>query len=341
MTQNYQSKKLVSILIPAYNNPIYTRQTLNSIIQQSYRPLEVILIDDNSPVSLQIIFDEFSRKKDRLIQAKYYRNKKNLKPFFNMKSGLNRVSGKYLILMPHDDWFVNNNFIETSVQYMEKSSVCFVVIGNSQIEGTNKKMFSHNFLTDPFELNGKQYLTKYLFKEIHPAYSAVLMNFEKLKELNYYRVLMSEQEANFLDIKPDEAYVSIALLSEAGSVLVSNEISSVRGNPKESYSKSEEWKAAWSLGVFFPYYKILINFINVRAYRGAFAIFCTIINGKSTTFKQIYAIFKKLGFRPYLFLLYINKIYSLIKHFIKHPGSIIRLITKDLKKIFCKIRSAN
>ena len=41
-------------------------------------------------------------------------------------------------------------------------------------------MFSHKFLNDPVELNGKKYLNKYLFKKIHPAYSGILMDYEKV-----------------------------------------------------------------------------------------------------------------------------------------------------------------
>ena len=333
------SKNLVSILIPAYNNPEYTKKTLSSILLQSYRPIEVVLIDDNSPISLKPVFDEFLENKDELISAKFFRNEKNLNPFFNLKSGFKRISGKYLIIMPHDDWFVDNSFIKTSLDYMARFPHCLVVIGNSKIENSNSRMFRHKFTIDPFELDGKTYLKKYLFKKLHPAYSGVLMNFEQLKKLNYPNLLISEHEANFYEITPDEAFVSIALLSEKGSVLISNEIVSVRGNPENSYSKSDEWLKLWALGVFFPYYHLLIHFLKTRAYKGALSIFITIIRAKPETFSQIYQQFKKNGFHFYILLLCINTVCNPVIRFMDHPYyTLSLLIPKNVKRMLRSVK---
>ena len=79
MNRSTKQSEKVTILLPAYNNPNYTRKTLKSIISQTYRPIELIFIDDNSPVSLKPLFDEFfSMNKDKTLIAKYYRNKINL-----------------------------------------------------------------------------------------------------------------------------------------------------------------------------------------------------------------------------------------------------------------------
>lgn len=319
-------KELVSILIPAYNNPEYTKRTLSSILMQSYRPIEVILIDDNSPNSLKPIFDEFSEHKDDLISAKYFRNAKNLNPYFNLKSGFGRISGKYLIIMPHDDWFVCNYFISKSIDYMERFPNCYLAIGNSIIETNNSRMFSHDFATDPFELNGKVYLKKYLFRKLHPAYSAVLMNFKKLTELDYTSVLISEQEANIYDITPDEAFLALALLSENGSVLISNEIVSIRGTPNNSYSKSDEWIKLRASGVFFPHYHLLTHFLNTRAYGGAISIFKVIVRSSPEKFSQIYKHFKRNGYRFYLVLMCMNYICNPIFRFINHPFYTLTLL---------------
>ena len=328
------SEQLVSILIPAYNNPEYTHKTLSSVLLQSYRPIEVILIDDNSPISLKSVFDEFLENKDELISAKYFRNTKNFNPFFNIKSGFERISGKYLILMPHDDWFVDSSFIKTSLDYMARFPHCLVVIGNSKIENSSSQMFKHKFITNPFELDGKTYLKKYLFKKLNPAYSAVLMDFEQLKKLEYSNLLISEHQANFYDITPDEAFVSIALLAEKGSVLISNEIVSVRGNPKNSYSKSDEWLKLSALGVFFPHYHLLIHFLKTRAYRGALCIFTTIIGARPVKFSQIYQQYKKSGFQFYILLLCINTVCSPLTSIIHHPYYTLKLLVpKNVKRL--------
>jgi glycosyltransferase involved in cell wall biosynthesis len=331
---------LVSILIPAYNNPEYTKKTLSSVLSQSYRPIEIIFIDDNSPTSLKPLFDEFLSNKDELISAKYFRNARNLNPYYNIMSGLDKVSGKYLIILPHDDWLVNNLFIRKSVDYMTRDPHCMVVIGNSQIEHTTKKMFLHKFATDPFQLDGKTYLSKYLFKKLHPAYSGVLMDFEQLSKLNFTEIYISENEAAFYDITPDEAFVSIALLSDKGSVLISNEVVSVRGNPKNSYSKSDEWLKSWSLGVFFPYYHLFIHFLKSGSYTSALSILRTIIRSRPTNFSQIYKQMNRNGFHLYIVLLCLNNISQPLIRFIDYPHYYLGLmVPKKIKRIFKKILS--
>ena len=70
--------KIVSVAIPAYSKPEYTRHTLQSIVTQTYRPLEVILSDDNSPNSLEPLVTEFRKYENDHFQIKYIRQPANL-----------------------------------------------------------------------------------------------------------------------------------------------------------------------------------------------------------------------------------------------------------------------
>ena len=71
-------KNLVSVVIPAYDKPDYTRKTIQSIINQSHRPIEIILSDDNSPNSLKVLVDEKRNECGPDLEIKYYRQKKTL-----------------------------------------------------------------------------------------------------------------------------------------------------------------------------------------------------------------------------------------------------------------------
>lgn len=335
MRKLLKQKKVVTILLPAYNNPEYTKKTLNSIISQTYRPIELIFIDDNSPVSLKPLYDEFfSNSKDETLNATYYRNNKNLGPYFNLSYGMKKVTGKYLVIMQHDDWFIDEKFLEASVGHMEKSRECFLVICNSKIEGHDLTMFSHKFLNDPIELNGKKYLNKYLFKKIHPAYSGILMNYEKLQELNYASLFLSKERSEKLNIIPDESFLSLALLSDKGSVVISNKVVSVRGNPRNSYSKTAEWHSIWVLSVFFPFYNLLCYFIRNRSVKGSLGMLRAIIRLRRVTFFQIFQSVRNNGIQAYTFLFLINTFYSVIIDCIENPRkNISSFIPKRIKKL--------
>jgi hypothetical protein len=233
--------------------------------------------------------------------------------------------------MPHDDWFTDRNFLKTSINHMNEFPNCYVVARNSKVEGHEITMFSHKFSSDPIQLEGKVYLNKYLFKKIHPSYSGVLMNFRELQNLNYSQFFISKEEAEILGIIPDEAFVMISLLAEKGSVLVSNEIASVRGNPLDSYSKSVVWQNKWVLGVFFLLYKLLLYFIRMRSKKGATGVFRALIRLKRVTLSQIFYSVRKNGFRPYTILFLINTFYSGIINFIENPRrNIVSLLPKFL-----------
>jgi len=337
MTNTNFSNIGVSVFIRGYNNPDYTKRTLQSILMQTYRPIEIILIDDASPTSLKPLFDSFFTNKSSSVDAKYFRNAKNLNPFFSLKYHLDKISRKYLVIMDHDDWFIENSFLEQSVAYMEKKPNCFLVVGNSSIENSSPKMFRHYFKSDPIELKGKTYLDKYLFKTLSPAYSGVVMNFYQLSKLNYAGVLLSEIETNAHNVIPDEAMVSLALLSDSGTVLISNQIVSMRGNPKNSYSKSEEWSVAWSLGVFFPHYKLFHHFLKKRSFKSALSMLKTLIRGRPQTFLQILNLFKKHGFHFYLMLLICNTFYRSIYSFlVKSRYKLSAVTPKKIRKIIPK-----
>ena len=61
---NMQEK--ISVIIPVYNVEPYLRKCLNSVINQTYRNLEIILIDDGSPDNCGTICDEYAVKDDRI-----------------------------------------------------------------------------------------------------------------------------------------------------------------------------------------------------------------------------------------------------------------------------------
>ena len=57
----------VSVIIPIYNVEKYLRKCLDSVIQQTYRNLEIICIDDGSPDNCGAIIDEYAQKDKRIV----------------------------------------------------------------------------------------------------------------------------------------------------------------------------------------------------------------------------------------------------------------------------------
>ena len=62
-------KKVVSVIIPVYNVEKFIFKTVESVMNQDYKNIEIILVDDGSPDDSAQIIDELARKDDRIIRT--------------------------------------------------------------------------------------------------------------------------------------------------------------------------------------------------------------------------------------------------------------------------------
>lgn len=99
--------QLVSIVVPIYNVEKYLNFCIDSIVNQSYKNLEIILIDDESPDNCPSICEEW-KMRDKRIRVIH---KKNEGLGMARNTGLSIAKGKYICFFDSDD-FVDENLIE-------------------------------------------------------------------------------------------------------------------------------------------------------------------------------------------------------------------------------------
>ena len=97
---------LISIVVPIYNVEKYIHKCVDSIINQTYKEIEIILVDDGSPDNCGSICDEYSQKDDR-IKVIHQKNK-GLSGARN--SGTNIAKGEYIAFIDSDDYIVSNMY---------------------------------------------------------------------------------------------------------------------------------------------------------------------------------------------------------------------------------------
>lgn len=250
-------RDVLSVVIPAYNKPDYLRKCLESIAWQSYRPLQIIVSDDQSPNSLEPVIEEIRRKCDSETEILYIKPSENLRPYWNVNFALSKATGKYAIFMPHDDWVIDAAFFDEGVAQMEANNSCHICIGNSVIEGTDVLMMECES-EEWINLDGREFVSQRLYKDLHPSYSAVIFNLKKLNQLDYVSYLIKKEDAKNMGIEPDEGFLMIHLLATLGNVAITGKVVSVRGNPPDSYSKTRFWAENGNAGLFI---------INMQLYR--------------------------------------------------------------------------
>ncbi len=96
----------ISIIIPIYNVEQYIEKCVLSCMEQIYKNIEIILVDDGSKDSSSKIIDDLSKKDNRIIVI----HKKNDGVSSARNAGLKKASGHYIVFIDGDD-YVDNNYI--------------------------------------------------------------------------------------------------------------------------------------------------------------------------------------------------------------------------------------
>lgn len=105
---------LISVIVPVYRVEKYLERCVKSILSQTYKNLEVILVDDGSPDQCPAICDACAEK-DARVKAIHQENK-GLSGARN--AGIDAASGEYLAFVDSDD-YVNPHFIEELYQLLQ------------------------------------------------------------------------------------------------------------------------------------------------------------------------------------------------------------------------------
>lgn len=112
-----KEKNLISVIMPIYNSEKYLKKSISSIINQSYKNIELLLIDDcSSDFSLDICYS-FQKNDKRIIIIHL---NENLGVSNARNVGIDNVSGDYFMFVDSDDC-ISKNFIQKLSSYLNTS----------------------------------------------------------------------------------------------------------------------------------------------------------------------------------------------------------------------------
>lgn len=114
---------LFSIIVPVYNIEKYVSQCIESILAQTYKDFELILVDDGSTDNSGKICDEYAQKDSRVIVV----HKENGGLISARKAGTKIAVGEYIIAVDGDDW-ISENFLKEAQEIIHNQNIdiiCF------------------------------------------------------------------------------------------------------------------------------------------------------------------------------------------------------------------------
>ena len=114
----------VSIIVPVFNSAKWLNKCIDSIIEQTYNNIEIILIDDGSTDNSSEICDEYAEMDSRIRVI----HKKNEGVSIARNTGIDASTGEYIKFVDSDDW-IEKDCCETLVNIIEKENVDLVICG--------------------------------------------------------------------------------------------------------------------------------------------------------------------------------------------------------------------
>lgn len=123
-------KPLVSVIVPIYNVEECLEECISSILKQTYKTLEIILIDDGSTDQSGELCEEFSGKDERIIVI----HKENGGLSDARNKGISRAGGKYIYFVDSDD-ILSEDAIEIMVSLCEKNHAEIALTGLKHFKG--------------------------------------------------------------------------------------------------------------------------------------------------------------------------------------------------------------
>ena len=199
----------VSVIIPVYNVEKYLSKAIESVISQTLKDIEIILIDDGSTDKSYSIIQSYATKDNRIRVLK----QKNSGQSSARNKGIELSRGKYLYFIDSDD-FIDNDYIEHLVNTAEKENADVVVNSNIYIIKYQKK---YNIFKN---INNKDesFINKYIIKkystiwyklykrEIQKKYDIFFDNDIKVGEDGIFNIFFFSKSNNIIFISPNSFY---------------------------------------------------------------------------------------------------------------------------------------
>ena len=136
-------KPKVSIILPAYNAEKYIAKTLESLLTQTLKEIELICINDGSKDGTLKVLKEFEQNDERIKII----DKKNEGVWKARMDGIKAATGQYIAFIDADD-YVENVFLEELYKSITKNNADIAICGFSRIDEKTKKILSQEMKYD-------------------------------------------------------------------------------------------------------------------------------------------------------------------------------------------------
>lgn len=188
------NKPVVSVITPVYNAEKFLQETIDSVLKQTYKDYEYLLVDDCSTDSSADIVKEYAENDNRV---KYIKLKENSGAAVARNTGLEHAQGRYIAFVDSDDlWYPEK--LEKQLTFMQENNEAFTYTKYEHITEDGEIQSAPDF---PERLNYSG-----LLKNTAIACSTVVIDREVIGDFRMPLVRKGQDTATWLKILRDHDY---------------------------------------------------------------------------------------------------------------------------------------
>lgn len=129
-------KGLISVILPVYNGEDYLAEAVSSVIRQTYKKFELIIVDDGSNDCSVGIAEDFAKTDPRI---RVIRHDKNLRLPKALNSGFSEATGEYYTWISHDN-IMADGFLQAMKDELDNDETAAMVYGNMRLIDSHGKV---------------------------------------------------------------------------------------------------------------------------------------------------------------------------------------------------------
>jgi glycosyltransferase involved in cell wall biosynthesis len=210
----------ISVIIPVYEVEPYLKRCLDSVVNQTYTNLEIILVNDGSPDRCGEICENYAHSDSRF--KVIHKNNEGLSEARN--TGLEIISGDYVFFVDSDD-YIEHKAIEVLARRAKETDADLVIGNFIIIDETGKMFYRDPFENEKLDVNSLRKSSekfKYFFGRKYGAYGASVCN--RLYNIKFLRSFNIKFEKNELVYPEDMLFNMKLYINDPKIELVSENI---------------------------------------------------------------------------------------------------------------------
>lgn len=314
-----ENRDKISIVIPMYNVEQYLDNCLNSIVNQTYRNIEIILVDDGSPDNSGTIADEWALKDQRI--KVIHKSNGGLSDARNV--GVDHATGNYIMFVDSDDVVdkrICQHLLDISLKNNTDISICdaFHIFDNNELsftmgdnvivykpnEAINNMWYQHSFLPSAW---GKLY-KKEIFKQSRFTKGIIFEDIDIMHELFYQANSISYSNAKLYGYIHHEGSITTKVFDKKDVVILDicqKLIDFANNHDKSLVASAKAYSVTGALRVFLNVPNTNeFSFAKQKAQNTLSLYAKDVLKDKNIRKKSKYAIILYLYFRPIIKSIY-------------------------------------